>query len=136
MLFFRKNVNKQYVEVMGNGQDKNQETQVVAERGDELGRCAYRLPGLQLQKGVAYVEQVIGNKQNVVNGVGPFGIAVEELQYEDAAVAVEYFTQPVDNVECRCEVNDVCKNIAVHKATVCAAYLIHYPFCCFAMIKV
>lgn len=118
-MFLGKEINKQHIEVMGKGEDKDQDADIARNRIDQLCRAPDLFPAAQLQESITHIKKIIGSKQDIIGGVSKAGIALKHLQDKDPAIAVEQTAQPVNNINHQNEVNDIGYYIAVHNRDVC-----------------
>lgn len=95
------------VEEVHGSKDEGDDTEFDALELDHLADVAERVGGLEGDGDVADVDEVEADDEELVDGVGEGGVAVEGVEEEDASVAVQGACDPNGEAEAKDEVEEV-----------------------------
>ncbi len=99
---------------MGHCQDTHQHSGFVGDGGDQRLNVTYRLPVAELYNGIADVEQVVGDQDDIVGGIGLRRMIVKKPQNKYPSVFVKQPADPGNNVNGNGGVDDIGEDIVVH----------------------
>jgi len=111
---FGKYIDERHIEIMRYCKDTYQYSCFTGDGSDERWYGKNGLPVAELYDGIAGIEQVVGDKDNIIGGICLCFVMVKQLQDKHPSVPMKQPPYPVNNIHGNNRVNDIGKDIIVH----------------------